>query len=140
MSALSPDDLIAAIPVATRRADARLLLERFARATGEPATVWGSSIIAFGSYHYRYASGREGDAPAAGFAARASTLVVYVPDRLDAHADALARLGAYRAGKGCLYLKSLADIDLDVLIDIVTTASDRVKAGSAIHGAGGASA
>ena len=63
-----------------------------------------------------------------------------MPDRLDAHADALARLGAYRAGKGCLYLKSLADIDLDVLIDIVTTASDRVKAGSAIHGAGGASA
>ena len=83
------------------------------RVSGEPATMWGPTIVGFGHHHYVYESGREGDMPRIGFSPRARELVLYGGFlRL---AERLARLGKYRAGKGCLYIKRLADIDMDEL-------------------------
>ncbi|MER7585961.1 DUF1801 domain-containing protein [Micromonospora sp. NPDC127501] len=89
--------------------------------TGEPAVMWGPSIVGFGSYHYTYESGRSGDAPLVGFSPRKQHLVVYLADgSLDErHAALLARLGPHRSGKGCLYLKRLDDVDQSVLRHLI---------------------
>jgi hypothetical protein len=103
-----------------RRADARTLCELMASMTGEPAAMWGSSIIGFGTYHYRYASGHEGDAPLAAFSPRKSQLVVYlVSGFAERYGKQLARLGPHKTGKSCLYIKRLSDVDLDVLGQLV---------------------
>ena len=104
----------------TRRRDAETLLELMARITGEEPRMWGPSIIGFGSYHYKYASGREGDAPTAGFSPRKAATSVYLPDGFGAYTKQLARLGEHKTGVGCLYLKDLAKIDLTVLESIIT--------------------
>lgn len=108
-----------AVPDERRRADARRLVALMGRATGEQPVLWGSSIVGFGSYHYRYASGREGDAAAAGFAPRRNGLTVYFPMGFDEHADALARLGPHTTTVSCLHLRRLDGVDLDVLEDMV---------------------
>lgn len=114
------ESFIEAIPNANRRADARVLCGLLSEITGEPAALWGASIVGFGTYHYRYASGHEGDAPLASFAPRASHSVVYlVGGYADSHAQLLERLGPHRTGKSCLYVKRLDDIDLDVLRELV---------------------
>jgi hypothetical protein len=85
--------------------------------------LWGPSIIGFGSYHYRYESGHEGTAPLASFASRGAHLVVYlVGGFTDRHERLLERLGPHKAGKGCLYVKRLADIDQQVLTQLITKA------------------
>ena len=111
------DDFIASVGKAGRQADARVVREMMERVTGEPATMWGPSIIGFGSYHYRYASGHEGDACRLGFSPRSANLVLYVGGFAE-YDDLLARLGKYRRSKACLYLNKLADVDLDVLEEI----------------------
>ncbi len=83
--------------------------------TGEEPKLWGPSVIGFGTRHYRYESGREGDIFAAGFASRKPDLVLYMGCFGGLTADAVARLGKCKAGKGCLYIRSLKDIDLAVL-------------------------
>jgi hypothetical protein len=105
----SVDAFLDAIPDPQRRADAGALRALMERASGEPAAMWGPSIVGFGRHHYKYESGREGDICRIGFSPRARELVLYggflrLPERL-------ARLGKYRAGKGCLYIKRLADVD-----------------------------
>ena len=103
-----------------RRADAHALVELMTEVTGEPPVLWGPSIVGFGSYHYRYASGREGDAPLAGFSPRKQQLVVYLVGGFeDRYARLLAELGPHKTGKACLYLKRLSDVDLDVLRTLV---------------------
>jgi len=87
------------------------------RVTGEPATMWGPSIIGFGSYHYRYASGHEGDMPRVGFSPRSGNLVLYVGGFPEYEA-LLARLGKHKTSKACLYLNKLADVDQSVLEEI----------------------
>jgi Domain of unknown function (DU1801) len=115
------DAFLEAVPNSDRRADARVLCSLFSELTGEPPVLWGSSIVGFGTYHYRYDSGREGDAPLAGFAPRSAHLVVYLVGGFsDRHEGLLERLGPHKTGKGCLYVKRLADIDLDVLRALVT--------------------
>jgi len=109
------------IPNVNRRADARALCVLLSEVTGEPPFLWGSSIVGFGSYHYRYASGREGDAPLASFAPRGAHLVIYlISGFTERHERLLERLGPHKAGKSCLYVKRLADINLDVLRQLVT--------------------
>ena len=112
------EEHLAAITPKKRRADAERLLPLFSRVTGQPAEMWGT-IIGFGQYHYRYASGHEGDAPAAGFAARKAATTIYVYDGVDAHRENLARLGPHTTGVGCIYVKDLDAVDLDVLEEIV---------------------
>jgi len=101
-----------------RRRDAVTLLEIMRRATGEKPQLSGTAI-GFGQYHYKYASGREGDAAAAGFAPRKAATTVYVMDGVGAHADLLERLGPHTTGVGCIYIKDLEQIDLKVLERIV---------------------
>jgi hypothetical protein len=103
-----------------RRADARTLCELMASITGEPAVMWGPSIVGFGSCHYRHESGRTGDAPLAAFSPRKANLVVYLVDGYqDRYPKLLEQLGPHKTGRSCLYLKRLADVDLDVLRQLV---------------------
>jgi hypothetical protein len=104
-----------------RRADAAVLLEMMQDATGQPPVMWGPSIVGFGSYHYKYASGREGDAPAAGFSPRKASLVLYGLTYAPDVEPLLERLGKFKAGAGCIYVNKLADIDLAVLRELIST-------------------
>jgi hypothetical protein len=95
-------------------ADSKALTKLFRELTGKPAKMWGPSIVGFGSYHYIYPSGREGDAPLIGFAPRGKELVLYLYPHPGANA-LLKKLGKHKAGAGCVYVKSLEDVDRDVL-------------------------
>ena len=111
-------DFLTSVDNPVRRADAEQMIALMERVTGEPATMWGPSIIGFGQYHYRYESGHEGDMCRIGFSPRKPNLVLYVAayDGRDAH---LARLGKHKTGKGCLYVKKLGDVDMAVLEELV---------------------
>lgn len=112
-------DFLDAVVHDGRREDATVLLDLFQRASGFEPRMWGPTIVGFGAYHYRYASGHEGDAPLAAFSPRQANMVVYIaPGLLEANAD-LAELGKHRATKGCLYFGRLTNIDLGVLMDLV---------------------
>jgi hypothetical protein len=102
-----------------QRADAHRIAEMMARLSGAPAKMWGPSIIGFGSYHYKYDSGREGDTLRIGFSPRKGQTVLYLPGIISGQADLLARLGKHKEGKGCLYIKRLADVDAAVLEEMV---------------------
>jgi Domain of unknown function (DU1801) len=109
-----------AVPDDRRRADARALCALMADTTGAPPVLWGPSIVGFGSYHYRYDSGHEGDAPLTSFSPRKQHLVVYLVGGFeDRHRTLVERLGPHKAGKGCLYVKRLDDVDLGVLRQLI---------------------
>jgi hypothetical protein len=110
-----------------RRSDAKALCALLKRVTGEQPVMWGQSIVGFGSYHYRYASGHEGDAPIVGFSPRAKELVVYLYCYGAWSEQLLARLGKHKLGKACLYIKSLADVDEAVLAELVITSTDAIR-------------
>jgi hypothetical protein len=119
---LSVGAFIDALTDPTRHSDARELLELMQRASGEKPRLWGPSIVGFGSYHYRYESGREGDMPLISFSPRKAAMVLY--SMLD-HSEAktlLAKLGRHTTGKGCLYIKKLADVDRTVLETLIKNA------------------
>lgn len=105
-----------------KREDCQALAELMQGVTGEAPVMWGSGIVGFGKYHYKYASGREGDWMIVGFAARKAELSLY--GLLDAGPDPqqLEKLGKHKTGKGCLYVKKLSDVDLDVLKDLIRAA------------------
>jgi hypothetical protein len=105
----------------TRRQDGHTLRALFERLSDEPACLWGPSMVGFGSYHYRYASGHEGDTPRIAFSPRKSSLVFYL-HHYDGYDADLAHLGKHKAGKGCLYVNKLADVDTDVLEAMVRKA------------------
>lgn len=115
------------VPNAKRREDARTLCTLMERVTGDAPVLWGPSIVGFGSYHYRYASGREGDAPVAGFSPRARELVVYLSCDDAASEQLLARLGKHKSSKACLYIKSLADVDQGVLAELISQSAKTVR-------------
>ena len=103
-----------------RREDSLVVLELMEEETGEPAEMWGTSIVGFGSYHYKYESGREGDFMLAGFAPRKQALTLYIMGGHERHAELFAKLGKHRTGSSCLYINKLADVDLKVLREIVS--------------------
>ena len=103
----------------TRRADAKALAQLMQSATGEKPKMWGPSIIGFGSHHYQYESGREGEMPLAGFSPRKAATVLYIATRFSGAEELLAQLGKHTTGKGCLYIKKLADVDQKVLQTLV---------------------
>jgi hypothetical protein len=112
-----------------RRRDAETMIELMRRATGDEPRMWGS-IVGFGQYHYKYESGREGDAAAAAFAARKAATTVYVPDGVGAHAELLEQLGRHTTGVGCIYMKDLTAVDLEVLETIVARSYAALTAGT----------
>jgi hypothetical protein len=103
----------------TKRADAKALVKLMQSATGEKPKMWGPSIIGFGSYHYKYDSGREGDMPLAGFSPRKAATVFYITTGFSESEALLGKLGKYTSGKSCLYVKKLADVDQKVLEALV---------------------
>lgn len=115
----SVDEFIASVDNATRRADAQKLLKIYQDITEHPPVMWGPSIIGFGSYHYVYDSGREGDMPLAAFSPRKSNLTIYVGNDFKNAESLFKALGKHKKSKACLYINKLDDIDLSVLKEII---------------------
>ncbi len=111
-----------------RRRDAKAVARIMRRATGKRPRMWGASIVGYGSYHYVYASGREGDWLAAGFSSRKQALTLYIISGFREHDALMQRLGDHTTGKSCLYIKKLDDIDLEVLEELVTRSVAHVEA------------
>ncbi|MBB5745932.1 DUF1801 domain-containing protein [Brevundimonas variabilis] len=124
----SVDAFIEAVDHPGRRDDARAALALLTEVTGEPPVMWGSSIIGFGRYHYRYASGHEGDAPLIGFSPRKAKLVFYMAAYDDERGDFLNRLGKHKSGQSCVYVNRLADIDQAVLAEMARWSVEALKA------------
>lgn len=115
----SVSDFLNAVKDETKRADSFKLVELFESITGSPAKLWGPSIVGFGSYHYKYESGREGDAPLVAFSPRAAALTVYFSSSFDQREELLSQLGKYKTEKGCIYIKRLSEVNLDVLEELI---------------------
>jgi hypothetical protein len=115
----SVESHIAAIANEEQRKDALTLLALMRRVTRQEPRMWGPSIVGFGSYHYKYASGHEGDSALAAFAVRGRELVVYIAEGFDGRDVLLARLGKHKIGKVCVYIRRLANVDLKVLETLV---------------------
>jgi hypothetical protein len=116
---ISVDSFIEAVPDPVRRADAKAVAALMARVSGETPAMWGPTIVGFGSYHYHYDSGHEGEMCRLGFSPRKAELVLYVLNGSPQQEAQLARLGKHRTGKACLYIKKLADVDMGVLEELV---------------------
>jgi hypothetical protein len=114
---------LAAIDDEARRKDCEALADLMAQATKQPPRMWGTSIVGFGSYHYRYDSGREGDTCVVGFSSRKGDISVYGLNAAAGAEELLSKLGKYKAGKGCVYIKRLSDVDLNVLEKLVAGAA-----------------
>lgn len=132
----SPNKTVAtAVPVAdflalqpdVRRAECAVLDAMMERIVGEPARMWGPSIVGFGRYRYRYESGREGEMCLAGYSPRKANLVIYQVAGFDRWTDLMSRLGRYTTGVSCLYVKRLSDIDLAVLEELVARSVQHVR-------------
>jgi len=124
-TAASVAEFIAAIPDETKRGDAKTLIRLMKDATGKTAKMWGPSIVGFGSHHYVYESGREGDMPVVAFSPRKPALVLYVSAGEPTSKPLLDKLGKHTMGKGCLYIKKLADVDEAVLKKLIARAVAR---------------
>ena len=124
----SVDAYLAEIDDPAKRADAQALVDMMSEVTGAPAVMWGTSIVGFGQYHYRYESGREGDFLETGFAVRKRALTLYVMAGFAEHDALMARLGKYTIGKSCLYVKRLSDVDGDVLRQLVQGSVATIRA------------
>jgi hypothetical protein len=111
----SVTDFLNEIPEPERRADCFAVAKIMEEITGEKPKMWGPSIVGFGSYHYKYASGREGDWPVAGFSSRKKDLTVYLMMGFEKHADLMEKLGKHSTSKSCLYIKRLSDIHIPTL-------------------------
>lgn len=116
------EDFLASVGNARRREDSAKVLEWMQDITGEAPCMWGDSIVGFGTYHYRYKSGREGDWPRIGFSPRKQYLAIYIMPGFGDSQDLLARLGKHRTSVSCLYINKLADVDKDVLCEIMAAA------------------
>ncbi len=102
-----------------KQEDARTVCALMERLSGHPPKMWGTSIVGFGQYHYKYASGREGGFLLTGFSPRKTALTLYIMDGYQDRSEILSRLGKHKLGKSCLYVKRLSDIDVDVLEELI---------------------
>ena len=122
---VSAESHIAAIANEEQRNDAQSLVVLMRKVTKQEPRMWGPSIVGFGSYHYKYASGYEGDSALTGFAARGRELVVYIAPGFEGRDDLLAKLGEHKTGKVCVYIRRLANTDLNVLEKLVARSVPR---------------
>ncbi len=117
-TSVNVDEFVEAVEKPGRRADAMVMRDLMERVTGEPAVMWGPSMIGFGSYHYRYDSGHEADMCRVAFSPRSANPVLYVGG-FPEYEELLAKLGRHKRSKACLYLNKLADVDMAVLERVV---------------------
>jgi len=113
---------LAAVDHPQRRADGQALAAIMTRISGEPPVMWGPSIVGFGLHRYKYDSGREGEICTIGFSPRKAALVLYLSCDLDSNQALLDRLGKHERGRGCLYVKKLADVDAEILEEMIAAA------------------
>ncbi len=127
-TAASVAAFIGRVPHEERREDSLTLVRIMKQITKAEPKMWGPSIVGFGTHHYIYASGREGDWPLAAFSPRRQALTVYIMGGFPRYADLMAKLGKHERGKSCLYIKRLADVDLAVLKQLITESMRFAKA------------
>lgn len=127
----SVETFLSSIEDAQKQQDCRTLIAIMQEATGAAPRMWGESIVGFGHYHYKYASGREGDWFLTGFAPRKQNLTLYIMAGFDNYEALLGRLGKHTTGKSCLYVKRLADVDMPVLTELVVESVAHMKASNA---------
>lgn len=111
----------------TKRSDCLEIIKIFKKITGLDPKMWGPSIIGFGSHHYKYESGREGDSPNIAFSPRASSIAIYLSANFDDRAALLEKFGKHKADKACVHIKTLADIDKEILKKMVTNHIKYIK-------------
>ena len=124
----SVEEFLSSVENKRRREDGRTLLTMMRDITGLEPEMWGPSIIGFGDYHYKYESGREGDMFLTGFSPRKQSLSLYVMDGFDGRDEILNRLGKHRKSVSCLYINKLADVDMDVLRELIQQSFEHSKA------------
>ncbi|NNF51197.1 MAG: DUF1801 domain-containing protein [Gammaproteobacteria bacterium] len=112
---------------ARRREDAWVVHDLMAELSGQPATMWGSSLVGFGSYHYKYDSGREGDFMRVGFSPRKQNMVLYIMPGFGSYDDLMAKLGKHKTGKSCLYINKLDDVHMPTLRKLVAASLKAMK-------------
>jgi len=122
------EDFLNAIPNDQKRADAFAVLKLMKQVTRAEPQMWGSSIVGFGRYRYKYASGREGDWPLVGFSPRKQNLTLYITAGFDGYAELLKKLGKCKTSKACLYINRLADVDLPTLKELIKQSVKHTKA------------
>lgn len=117
----SVDDFLTTQVLDIRRQDGHVLIEMMRRITGEEPVLWGGNMVGFGSYHYhyKYESGREGESMLTGFSPRKAAMSIYIMPGFSAFGDLMGSLGRHKTGKSCLYIRNLADVDIDVLEELV---------------------
>ena len=115
------------VPDEKKRRDSFTILELMKKVTGKEPAMWGDSIIGFGSYHYKYVSGREGDWFLTGFSPRKQNLTLYIMAGFDEYERLLGKLGKHSIGKSCLYIKKIDDIDVDVLKELVKRSVEHME-------------
>jgi hypothetical protein len=130
-NAQSVEDFLNAVESETKRQDSFNILELMRQETGDEPIMWGDSIVGFGTYKYKYASGREGEWPVTGFSPRKQNLTLYIMSGFEEYDDLLKKLGKHSTGKSCLYIKKLEDIDQDVLRELVNKSVEHMKATNA---------
>jgi len=123
----SVKDFLNQIPEPERRADCLAIAKIMEEITGEKPQMWGPSIVGFGTYHYKYASGHEGDWPITSFSPRKKDLTLYIMVGFEKHADLMKQLGRHSVGKSCLYIKRLSDIDVPTLRKLIKTGIKELK-------------
>jgi len=117
-------DFINSVDHEKRKEDAKKVLSMLKDITGSPAKMWGNSLIGFGNYHYKYESGREGDFFKAGLSPRKTALTIYIMAGFERFEELMAKLGKYKTGKSCLYIKKLEDVDEEVLKELMQASYD----------------
>lgn len=115
----SVTDFLQAVPEERKRKDSFAILELMKEVTGQEPKMWGDSIVGFGNYHYKYATGREGDWFVTGFSPRKQNLTLYIMSGFDEYDDLLKKLGKYKTGKACLYVNKLEDVDVSVMKELI---------------------
>ncbi len=113
------EDFLNSVEHDKRREDSFIVLKLMQEVTGMEPIMWGDSIVGFGSYHYKYVTGREGDMPLVGFSPRKQSLTLYIMAGFDQYDTLMSKLGKYTTGKACLYIKKIEDVDMDVLRELV---------------------
>lgn len=118
---------LATISDEKKRKDFSAIVDLITKATGLEPKMWGTSIIGFGTYHYKYESGREGDAPLTGLASRSNAIALYLSSNFEKREDLLSKFGKHKTGKGCIYVQKLEDIDTGILITMVKNSIEHKK-------------
>jgi hypothetical protein len=124
----SVKDFIKKIPEAERQKDALVIVDIMEKQSGFPAKMWGPAIIGFGTYHYKYESGHEGDSPLIGFSPRKAEFALYLSSAFEKREELLKQFGKHKTGKACIYIKKIEDIHVDVLKKMVAASLKYSKA------------